>query len=81
MILHLNIPTIVTLFCILNFTIIGNYYGFVSIYGQANNSDNSKNITKVNSDSENIVKVDDINISYKKTGNGDPLLLIMGYSG
>ncbi len=41
----------------------------------------TKNIPKLNNVSENQVKVEDIIISYKKFGNGDPLLLIIGYSG
>jgi hypothetical protein len=36
MVLHVNITTIISLFCFLNFTIMGNYYSPVSIYGQGN---------------------------------------------
>ena len=73
MILQLNITTIIAIFCILNLTLIGNYYVIVSIYGHGNDADNIKNITELNNNSINKVKADDIDISYKKFGNGEPL--------
>ena len=80
MILQLKIITIITLFCLLNFTIIGNYYGLVSIYGQGNDPDNTKNIPELNNDSENQIKVEDIKFLKKNLAMEDPVLLIMGYS-
>lgn len=78
LILQLNVTTIIILFCTVNLIIFSNYYGLVSIYGENNNN---SNITEFNNNIVNNITVDDIDISYKKIGNGDPLLLIMGYSG
>lgn len=77
LILQINVTTIIILLCTVNLIIIGNYYGLVSIYGE----NNTNNITELNNNIVNNIKVDDIDISYKKFGNGEPLLLIMGYSG
>ena len=73
MVSQFNIAVFIALFFILNLTLIFNYYNF-SIYGQTKDLENNNNIPKE-------VEVGDIKIAYKKFGNGDPILLIMGYSG
>ena len=45
-----------------------------------NNTDNT-NILNLKNIPSNQVRVGDIDVSYKKFGNGDRILLIMGYSG
>lgn len=81
MLSQINITTIITLFCIFNLFLIGIYYHINFIYGQTINLDKIKDKTQLDINSTNQVTVGDIKISYKKFGNGDPILLIMGYSG
>ena len=70
-----NILVSMSLVCIFNLVMIGTLYYYndsISIYGQT--SDLKNNTTKQ-------VQVGDINMSYTIRGEGDPILLIMGYSG
>lgn len=80
-----NIVVIVALISILSFAIISNYDGMTLINAQQtldsdNNTDNT-NIMKLENIPTKKVRVGDIDISYKTFGKGDPILLIMGYSG
>jgi len=79
MISHLNITVIIALFCFLSSAIIGNNYDF--IFGQTKDSNKTNDIVELDNILIKQVKVGDIDISYKKFGKGDPILLIMGYSG
>ncbi|MGE5862355.1 MAG: alpha/beta fold hydrolase [Nitrososphaerales archaeon] len=77
---------IIALISTLSFAIISNYDydGIVLIKAQTIDSDdtsNNTNIIKLDNIPSKQVKVDDIDISYKIFGKGDPILLIMGYAG
>ncbi len=81
-----NIIVIISLLCIINLAIIGIFYyyhDFIVIYGQTtditNNPTNNK--TNLDNNSPKQVEVGDINVSYTIRSEGDPILLIMGYSG
>jgi pimeloyl-ACP methyl ester carboxylesterase len=79
-----SIVVIIALTTIISLAMIGNYYpDLFLIYAQQttdlNNSSN--NIINLDSIQTKQVKVEDIDISYKLFGKGDPVLLITGYSG
>ena len=79
-----NIVVIIALTSILSFGIISNYNyeGMTLIYAQQTiDSDNNTNIIKLKDIPFKQVRVGDIDIAYKTFGKGDPILLIMGYSG
>ena len=77
---------IIALISTLSFAIISNYDydGIVLINAQTIDSDDTShntNIIKLDNIPSKQVKVEDIDISYKIFGKGDPILLIMGYAG
>ena len=75
------IVVIIALISILSFAII-NYDGMTLINAQRTiDVDNNTNILDLKNIPNKQVRVGDIDVSYKKFGNGDPILLIMGYSG
>src|SRR5215207_3112700 len=76
---------IIVLISILSFAIINEYNDMTLINAQRtidldNNTDNS-NILDLKNIPSKQVRVGDIDVSYKIFGKGDPILLIMGYSG
>ena len=81
-----HIVVIIALISILSFAIINDYGGMILINAQQqtidsdNNTDNT-NIIKLENIPSKKVRVGDIDISYQFFGKGDPILLIMGYSG
>lgn len=79
MISLLNIAAIIALFCLLSLAIIGVNYDF--IFAQTKDSDKTNDTIELYNVPRNQAKVGDIDISYKTFGKGDPILLIMGYSG
>ena len=81
-----NIVVIIVLISILSFAIINNYDGMTLINAQRtidldNNTTDNTNILDLKNIPSKQVRIGDIDVSYKKFGNGDPILLIMGYSG
>ena len=81
-----RILVIIALISILSFAIINDYDGMTLINAQQQTIDSDNNTDNTNIiNLENIpakqVRVGDIDISYKTFGKGDPILLIMGYSG
>jgi len=81
-----NIVVIIVLISILSFAIINDYDGMNLINAQRtidldNNTSDITNILDLKNIPSKQVRVGDIDVSYKKFGNGDPILLIMGYSG
>jgi len=81
------ILVIIALISILSFAIINDYNGMTLIINAQqqtidsdNNTDNT-NIVNLENIPTKKVRVGDIDIAYKAFGNGDPILLIMGYSG
>ena len=79
-----SIVVIIALTSVLIFAMIDNSYSdlFLIYAQQTTDLDNtSNNIIKLNNIPSKQVKVGDIDISYKTFGKGDPILLIMGYSG
>jgi hypothetical protein len=76
------IVVIIALISILSFAIINDYDGMSLINAQqALDSDNNTENTNIENIPTKKVRVGDIDISYKTFGKGDPILLIMGYSG
>ena len=83
------ILVIIALISILSVAIISNfdYHGMTLINAQqqtiidSDNNTNNTNIIDYRKIPYEKVRVGDIDIAYKILGNGDPILLIMGYSG
>ena len=81
-----HIVVIIALLSILSFAIISDYDGMILINAQRqtidldNNNDNTNTI-KFEKIPFKQVRVGDIDIAYNTSGNGNPILLIMGYSG
>ncbi|HEX2408552.1 MAG TPA: alpha/beta hydrolase [Nitrososphaeraceae archaeon] len=81
-----HIVVIIALISILSFAIINDYDGMTLINAQRtidldNNTSDNTNILDLKNIPSKQVRIGDIDVSYKKFGNGDPILLIMGYSG
>ena len=80
-----HVVVIIALLTIISFAIINDYDGMILSNAQQtidsdNNTDNT-NIIKLEKIPFKQVRVGDIDIAYNISGNGDPILLIMGYSG
>lgn len=72
---------IIALLSIISFAIISDYDGMILINAQQTLDSDNANIVNLENIPTKQVRVGDIDISYKAFGKGDPILLIMGFSG